>query len=385
MKRRKTSEVQIGKIKIGGSHPIVIQSMTNTDTSDVQATVAQILELALAGAEIVRITVNDEAAASAVPEIITQVRKKSPVPIVGDFHFNGNKLLKKYPECAQALDKYRINPGNAHDQNFREMVEIAIANQKPVRIGVNAGSIDAKIMQELMDKLKGQSSQEILEQAVIASALKSAQFAESLGLAKEKIVLSAKMSDVTSVIRVYEELAKKCDYALHLGLTEAGSGDQGIIKTSIALGTLLSQGIGDTIRVSLTPVQGVPRSQEVTVCQEILQALDLRRYSPRIISCPGCGRTSNEKFLPLVESLNKKCVQLKETHPHIKDTSIAIMGCVVNGPGESRHADIGISLPGKSEKPFAQVYLRGEHFCDLKGENIDDQFIDILEKYLQQK
>lgn len=384
MKRRKTPEVLIGSVKIGNENPVAIQSMTNTLTADIDATVKQILELNFAGSEIVRLTVNDAGAAQAIPHIVEKVRKLSPVPIVGDFHFNGNVLLRKYPECAQSLDKYRINPGNADDKNFREMVEMAIKNKKPVRIGVNAGSVDAKVLQHLMDDLKGFPSDEILEKAVVQSALQSAKLAEDLGLGRDKIVLSAKMSDVNSVIHVYRELAKHSPYALHLGLTEAGSGAQGIVKTSIALGILLQEGIGDTIRVSLTPSIKSPRTHEVKVCQEILQALNLRQFSPRIISCPGCGRTSNETFLPLVDKLNTKIVQLQGKYPILSSLKIAIMGCIVNGPGESLHADIGISLPGKCEKPMAQIYLKGVHFKDIKGDDMDEQFAVVLEDFLKQ-
>lgn len=390
MKRRKTPSVRIGNVTIGDNHPIAIQSMTNTDTTDKKATAAQILQLNTAGADIVRITVNDDAAAKSVPQIIEHVRKFSDVPIVGDFHFNGNLLLRKFPDCAQMLDKYRINPGNANQKNFCEMVDIALKNKKPVRIGVNGGSVDENILSQYMEKNALQKiplpSSRVLEQAVIDSVLESSQTALQLGIGQKKLILSAKMSDVNSVIRVYEALAKKTDLALHIGLTEAGSGDEGIVKSTLALGTLLQQGIGDTIRVSLTPEKSQSRTREVEICQQILQGLEIQRFKPSITSCPGCGRTSNEEYLQLASLLNKKIVQKKaewdQKFPRAKNLRIAVMGCVVNGPGESRQADIGIAFPGKTEKPLAQVFLKGKHHKNLTGDDIDQQFLHILEDYI---
>ncbi len=393
MKRHETPAVRIGKVQIGKKCPIAIQSMTNTDTADVEATAKQILELCEAGAAIVRITVNNETAAKSVPRIMEAVRKQSDVPIVGDFHFNGNVLLERFPDCAKSLDKYRINPGNADQKNFRETMETALKYEKPVRIGVNTGSLDRKILDQLMaqnaKRRVPESAEKILQMAAVESALASAKSAESLGLPKNKIVLSAKMSSVSATIAVYEALAKKSNYCLHLGLTEAGSGEQGVVQSAIALGTLLGQGIGDTIRVSLTPGRSTPRTREIEVCKHILQSLDLQNFAPRIISCPGCGRTSNEYFQNLVELLNIKIVQKmevwKKNFPEVVHLRIAIMGCVVNGPGESRQADIGISLPGRSESPIASVFVKGKHFCDLKGKNLDEQFLNILEDFMKQK
>ncbi len=359
---------------MGDNHPIVLQSMTNTDTSDVKSTVLQILELEKAGAEIVRITVNNDSAAKAAPHIIEKLRKKSEVPIVGDFHFNGNLLLKKYPECAKMLDKYRINPGNADDRNFREMIEIALKYEKPVRIGVNSGSV---------------KSINNIEEAVIQSALQSTKLAQKLGLPKDKIVLSAKMSDVNATIRVYEKIAKETNYVLHLGLTEAGMEEMGIVSSSIALGTLLHKGIGNTIRVSLTPSPDTPRTREVEIGKMIIQSLGLRNFRPHVTSCPGCGRTSNNCYQKLAESVNKFIDQKIHTwtqeYPGVENLKIAVMGCVVNGPGESKSADIGISLPGKMENSIAPVYIEGKHYCDLKGENLDKQFLEILEEYISKR
>ncbi|MCF7905717.1 flavodoxin-dependent (E)-4-hydroxy-3-methylbut-2-enyl-diphosphate synthase [Candidatus Gracilibacteria bacterium] len=391
MPRHKTVPVSVGNVRIGGENPVAIQSMTNTDTADAQTTVQQILELEHAGSEIMRLTVNNDDAARAVPRIVEKVRRTSTIPIVGDFHFNGNILLQKFPDCAASLDKYRINPGNADQKNFREMIETALTHNKPIRIGVNAGSVNRSILDDCMKKNGTRksplSSDAVLEEAVVSSTITSAQEAEKLGMKKNRLVLSAKMSSVHSVISVYRTLAKKSDYCLHLGLTEAGSDTQGIVQSSIALGILLNEGIGDTIRVSLTPSPSVPRTQEVEVCRQILQSLDLRHFSPRIISCPGCGRTSNEEFQKLVLSLNTKIVQQMKTwrtqYPGSESLRIAIMGCVVNGPGESSHADIGISFPGKTEAPFASVFVAGMHFCDLKGENIDEQFLEILEEFIK--
>jgi (E)-4-hydroxy-3-methylbut-2-enyl-diphosphate synthase len=392
--KRLTPEVVIGPVKMGGGNPIVIQSMTNTDTSDVDSTVAQALELAQAGAQVIRMTVNDLAATKAVPAIITQVRaglETHQVAFVGDFHFNGNKLLKAVPECAQALDKYRINPGNADDTNFKEMVEIAVQNKKVVRIGVNGGSLDPAVLDTLME-LNAQSptpleAGEIFIKAMVKSALNSAALAEKYGLHKNQIVVSVKISEVNQVVAAYKAVAEQSDYCLHLGLTEAGSGLQGVVQSSIALGILLNQNIGDTIRVSLTPNKNVPRSEEVEVCKHILQSLDRQRFRPKVVSCPGCGRTTSTFFQDLALRVNtlidQELESWKKDFPGVENLNIAVMGCVVNGPGESKNADIAISLPGKMEKAQAPVYIDGELKHWLKGENIEDQFIEILKKYLQ--
>ena len=381
---------------MGGDHKVVVQSMTNTDTSDVDSTVAQAAELAEAGAQLVRMTVNDDDAAKAVPEIRKVLENKldDKMPaLVGDFHFNGNRLLKKFPECAKALDKYRINPGNADDTNFREIVEIAIVNKKVVRIGVNGGSLDQAVLDRLMD-LNGKSpkplsSEAIFVEAMVESALNSAKLAESYGLAKKQIVISGKVSEVQQMISVYEKLAAKSDYVLHLGLTEAGGGDYGMISSSVALSILLQQGIGDTIRVSLTPTPGVPRSKEVEVCKSILQSLDLQNFRPKVTSCPGCGRTTSTYFQDLALKVNKKIDQKMPTwqaqYPGVEDLKIAVMGCVVNGPGESKYSDIAISLPGKMEQPMAPVYIDGKIAHNLKGDHIDDEFLQILDDYIKQR
>lgn len=394
--KRTTPTVQIGSVLMGGEHQVVVQSMTNTDTSDIESTVAQVVELAEAGSQVVRMTVNDDAAARAVPEIKKQVTEqlgdKAP-PLVGDFHFNGNHLLKKFPECAKALDKYRINPGNADDTNFREMVEIAIEHDKVVRIGVNGGSLDQKVLDRLMD-LNGMSpnpvsAEDIFVEAMVESALNSAKLAESYGLGKDQIVISGKVSEVQQMVAVYERLAEKSDYVLHLGLTEAGGGDYGMISSSVALGILLQQGIGDTVRVSLTPTPGVPRSKEVQVCQSILQSLDLQRFKPKVTSCPGCGRTTSTYFQELALKVNKKIDQKmtewKEQYPGVENLKIAVMGCVVNGPGESKYSDIAISLPGKMEQPMAPVYIDGKIHSNLKGDHIDDEFLALLDQYIVEK
>ena len=383
----------VGNMKIGGSNPVVIQSMTNTPTQDVEATVQQILELHQAGAQIVRITVNDIAAAQAVPLIIDAVRKTSDIPLVGDFHFNGNILLKKVPECAQSLDKYRINPGNASDENFKEMIEIALKYNKPIRIGVNGGSLDPHVLEDLMSLnalIKSPlSSDKIFVQAMVKSALNACDFAHSLGMQKDKIIVSVKVSEVGQMIEAAELLHQKSDYAIHLGLTEAGGGDFGTIASSVALGILLQKGIGNTIRVSLTPAPGVPRSQEVEVCKMILQSLGLKNFKPRITSCPGCGRTTSTFFQELAKTVNQqvdeKINAWKKLYPGVENLKIAVMGCVVNGPGESKNADIGISLPGTTEAPMAPVYIEGSLYKNLKGNDIDQQFLKILETYISQK
>ena len=383
--------IQIGDIFIGDKYPVVVQSMTNTDTADIKATVKQILELYEAGAEIVRFTINNFEAAKATPTIVERVRTKvNKIGLVGDFHFNGNKLLKRFPDCAQALDKYRINPGNVDDKNFREMIEMALKNKKAVRIGVNAGSIDSKILDQLMEKNakldEPQSVQKVLVQAVSESALKSAKLAEKWGLPKHRLVLSAKMSEVRSTIEVYEQLAKK-NYALHLGLTEAGMGDWGVVSSSVVLGVLLHKNIGSTIRISLTPTYGVPRTKEVEICQILLQSLGLKSFRPQVTSCPGCGRTSGVFFQKLATRVNQKIdekiSEWRIIYPGIENLKVAVMGCIVNGPGESKYADIGISLPGKMEKLIAPVYIEGTYVKALKGNDIEEQFLEILEKYVK--
>jgi len=391
MKYPNSVEVVIGTVKMGSLNKILVQSMSNTPTADVKATVEQILELANAGSVLVRMTVNDIEAAKAVPIIAVKVREKFPdLALVGDFHFNGNILLKKVPECAKSLDKYRINPGNVDDKNFREMIEMALKNKKAVRIGVNAGSIDSKILDQLMEKNakldEPQSVQKVLVQAVSESALKSAKLAEKWGLPKHRLVLSAKMSEVRSTIEVYEQLAKK-NYALHLGLTEAGMGDWGVVSSSVVLGVLLHKNIGSTIRISLTPTYGVPRTKEVEICQILLQSLGLKSFRPQVTSCPGCGRTSGVFFQKLATRVNQKIdekiSEWRIIYPGIENLKVAVMGCIVNGPGESKYADIGISLPGKMEKLIAPVYIEGTYVKALKGNDIEEQFLEILEKYVK--
>ena len=378
--------VFIGNVKIGGNEIIAIQSMTNTDTADVNKTAEQILVLNEAGAKIVRITVNNEDSAKAVPYIIEKIRKKSDVPIVGDFHFNGHLLLKKFPSTAKILDKYRINPGTSNDKNFCEIIEIAIKNKKPVRIGVNAGSIDQKIFEEVQKKFAGENIQKILQESCIKSVLNAAALAQKIGLKKNQIVLSAKISDVQSVIYVNEILAKS-GYALHLGLTEAGMGQMAIVSSVSALSILLQKKIGNTIRISLTPDGKNSRVQEVELCKMLLQSLGIKNFEPKIISCPGCGRTDNVFFQKLTKSINKKIKQKTESwkkeYKNIENLTIAVMGCTVNGPGESKHCNIGISLPGKSEKIIAPVYAKGKFIKNLSGNNLDDQFLEIVEQFIK--
>ncbi len=384
---------------MGGDNPVRIQSMTDTNTEDPAATTAQIIELIEAGSELVRITVNTDKAAQAVPEIKKQLLEKGyTTPIIGDFHYNGHLLLTNHPEMAQALDKYRINPGNVgsgekHDYNFSLMIQTALKYDKPVRIGVNGGSLDQELLLKLMDQNSisdsPQSDKEIFLEAMVQSALQSAEQAESLGLPPNKIVLSVKMSDVQSVIQAYKMLSERCDYALHLGLTEAGMGMKGIVASSAALAILLQEGIGDTIRISLTPEPGAPRAREVENCQLLLQTMSFRQFKPLVTSCPGCGRTSKGFFRELAQTVNqhisKKMPSWKEKYPGVEGLQIAVMGCIVNGPGESKHADIGISLPGNAEKPIAPVYIEGNHFKTLQGENVSEEFIEILEKYIDDR
>jgi (E)-4-hydroxy-3-methylbut-2-enyl-diphosphate synthase len=394
--RKKTVTVDVGGCKVGGNAPIVVQSMTNTDTEDAESTAKQVAELAQAGSELVRITVNTREAADRVPAIFEKLDKMGvKVPIVGDFHFNGHLLLKKYPECAKLLAKYRINPGNVgfgrrHDDNFRQMIEVAVENDKPVRIGVNWGSLDQVLLAKMMDdngKLaEPKTADEVLMDAMVESAITSAELAESYGLGHDKIILSAKVSNVQSLLRVYRDLSKRSDYPLHLGLTEAGMGSKGIVASSAALSILLQEGIGDTIRVSLTPRPGGERTEEVIVSQQILQSLGIRNFLPAVTACPGCGRTTSTLFQELAEQiqnhLNTQMKEWRETYKGVEALRVAVMGCVVNGPGESKHADIGISLPGTGEEPRAPVYVDGKLFTTLQGADIAVNFMSIVNEYV---
>ena len=398
MLRRNSSAVIIGNVIVGGDAPIVVQSMTNTETSDVIRTAAQIAELAQAGSEIVRVTVNDLAAAKAIPEIKNQLsRMNVEVPIVGDFHFNGHKLLNEVPDCAELLDKYRINPGNVgrgskRDSQFASMIETACKFDKPIRIGVNWGSLDQAVLAEEMDKNQQAANprplEAVMHEALITSALSSAKQAEALGLANNKIIISCKLSEVQQLIQVYEKLAQRCSYPLHLGLTEAGMGTKGIVASSAALAVLLQQGIGDTIRISLTPRPGGSRTEEVLVAQELLQSLGLRAFAPAVTSCPGCGRTTSDYFQTLADEiqtfLRDSMPGWKTSYPGVETLSVAVMGCVVNGPGESKFANIGISLPGSGEAPVAPVYIDGEKACTLRGEQIADEFKGIVINYIKE-
>jgi (E)-4-hydroxy-3-methylbut-2-enyl-diphosphate synthase len=395
--RRASVPVNVGGVWVGGDHPIAVQSMTNTDTADVGATVSQVEALAQAGSELVRVTVNTREAARAVPDIVKRLRDRHiTVPIIGDFHYNGHILLSAYPECAQALDKYRINPGNVgmgrqHDDNFRAIIEIALEFEKPVRIGVNWGSLDQSLVTRLMDENARSSdpkdSREVIMEAMVLSGLESAEMAKSYGMADDRIILSAKVSGVQDLIDVYRELAVRSSYALHLGLTEAGMGRRGIVSSTAALSVLLQEGIGDTIRVSLTPAPGGDRTEEVRTCQDILQSLGIRSFSPRVTACPGCGRTTSTVFQEMADDiqgyLNSRMPSWKQLYPGVEKLKIAVMGCVVNGPGESKHADIGISLPGTGEEPKAPVYVDGRLMTTLKGPAIVDDFIAILDEYLE--
>ncbi len=397
--RRKTPSVVVGGLLLGSDHPVAVQSMTDTPTADVDATLAQTLLLIEAGSEMVRWTINDDAAALGAIKIIGHLRSNGiATPVIGDFHFNGHVILAKHPQLAELLDKYRINPGNVSgaartDDNFSRIIGIAVKNSKAVRIGVNWGSLDREILSTMMDSNQRASDPKSLKQimydAVIQSALDSAAYALELGLPRSKLVLSAKLSVVQDTIEVYRRLSRECDYVLHLGLTEAGGGVKGITSSAAALGVLLEQGIGDTIRVSLTPEPGAPRSREVEVCQELLQSLGFRYFIPSIASCPGCGRTKSVYFQALAQDIQKhvssRMTQWRKAYPGVEKLKIAVMGCVVNGPGESRHADIGISLPGAFEDPVAPVYIDGEKKTVLKGDRIKEEFIEILEKYVSDK
>ncbi|MCG6864369.1 MAG: flavodoxin-dependent (E)-4-hydroxy-3-methylbut-2-enyl-diphosphate synthase [Thiogranum sp.] len=397
IRRHHTRAVTVGSIVVGGDAPIVVQSMTNTDTADVEATARQVTQLAQAGSELVRITVNSEEAAAAVPRIRDQLDAQGvDVPLIGDFHFNGHKLLARYPACAEALAKYRINPGNVgrgkkRDEQFATMIDTACRYDKPVRIGVNWGSLDQELVVRLMDentqRAEPGDTHEIIHQAMVASALENAERAEELGLGKDKIILSVKMSGVQDLIAVYRSIAERCEYALHLGLTEAGMGAKGIVASTAALAVLLQQGIGDTIRISLTPEPGGSRSQEVIVAQEILQSMGLRSFTPSVVACPGCGRTSSDYFQKLARDiqdyLRDQMPAWHSRYPGVENMTVAVMGCVVNGPGESKHANIGISLPGTGERPVAPVYVDGEKTVTLKGEHIAEEFQRLVNDYVE--
>jgi (E)-4-hydroxy-3-methylbut-2-enyl-diphosphate synthase len=394
---RHTVAVTVGNVLVGADAPVVVQSMTNTDTADIPATAQQVTELARAGSELVRITVNSEEAARSVAEISEKlVQAGEDIPLIGDFHFNGHKLLAKYPDCAQALAKYRINPGNVgrgekRDEQFAAMIETACKYEKPVRIGVNWGSLDQALVARLMDENSSQpepkDAQELMHEIMVTSALESAAQAETLGLPRNRIILSAKMSGVQDLIAVYRELSRRCDYALHLGLTEAGMGSKGIVASTAALSVLLQEGIGDTIRISLTPEPGGDRSREVVVAQEILQSMGLRHFTPAVVACPGCGRTTSHYFQQLAQDiqdyLRRQMPLWRGQYNGVEEMTVAVMGCVVNGPGESKHANIGISLPGTGEKPVAPVYVDGEKTVTLKGDHIAEEFQKIVDDYVQ--
>jgi (E)-4-hydroxy-3-methylbut-2-enyl-diphosphate synthase len=399
MQKRISRQVAVGGVRIGGGAPIVVQSMTNTDTEDAAATARQVEALARAGSELVRITVNTPQAAARVPEIRSRLDAAGcAVPLIGDFHYNGHRLLTQYPDCARALAKYRINPGNVgkgakRDEQFATLIECALKYDKPVRIGVNWGSLDQELLAQLMDENARKSppldATEVMKEAVIRSALESARQAEACGLPAERMVISCKMSQVQDLIAVYRALAARCDYALHLGLTEAGMGSKGIVASTAALAVLLQEGIGDTIRVSLTPEPGGDRTREVQVAQEILQTMGLRAFTPMVSACPGCGRTTSTVFQELAEKiqgyLREQMPQWKSAYPGVEQMRVAVMGCVVNGPGESKHADIGISLPGTGEVPVAPVYVDGRKTVTLKGERIAEEFQAIVEDYVRRK
>jgi len=398
-KRRNTIPVKVGNISIGGLNPIVIQSMTNTDTADVNATYKQILDLANAGSEIVRVTVDREASAKAIPYIKEKLLKnKCNVPIVGDFHYIGHSLLNKFPDCAKTLDKYRINPGNVgfrekKDIQFSSMIKVAVKNNKPVRIGVNWGSLDQELLSNLMDKnsklKKPLDAESVTKKALIVSALASAKKAEDLGLKKEKIIISCKVSELKILVEVYEKLAKDCNYSLHLGLTEAGMGIKGIVSSTAALSLILSKGIGDTIRISLTPKPNGDRREEVYVAQEILQNLGIRSFAPKVTACPGCGRTTSKVFQELAENIQiyirNQMPIWKKKYNGVESLKLAVMGCIVNGPGESKNADLGISLPGTGETPTMPVFIDGKKSHTLRGKNVTEDFKKIIHEYIEKK
>lgn len=396
--RRTSSAVRVGKVWVGGDHPVVVQSMTNTDTADAKSTAQQVAELARAGSELVRITVNTLEAAQAVPEIVRRLEMMScDVPLIGDFHYNGHQLLTNVPECARLLAKYRINPGNVgfgrkRDDQFATIIELAILHQKPVRIGVNWGSLDQSLLARLMDEnaasANPQDAQAVMREALIRSALDSAEQAEKLGLPHDHIILSCKVSNVQDLIAVYRCIAKRCDYALHLGLTEAGMGSKGIVCSTAALAVLLQEGIGDTIRISLTPEPEQSRADEVIVAQELLQSMGMRAFAPMVTACPGCGRTTSTFFQALARDVQgfvrERMPEWRSQYQGVENLSLAVMGCVVNGPGESRHANIGISLPGTGEAPVAPVFIDGHKQVTLRGEAMTSEFLQIIEQYVQQ-
>jgi len=394
--RRQTVTAHVGGVPVGSAHPVVVQSMTNTDTADAAGTAAQVAALARAGSQIVRVTVNNEEAAAAVPELVARLAGEGiDTPIVGDFHYNGHLLLAKYPQTARALAKYRINPGNVggkrRDENFRSIVRIAVDNDKPVRIGVNWGSLDQDLLTDMMDANARAphpaAAKDVYIEAMLASALRSAALAEEVGLPHDHILISAKVSVVQDLVEVYRRLAQRCDYPLHLGLTEAGLGTKGVIASTAGLSILLAEGIGDTIRVSLTPKPGGDRSEEVVVAQQILQSLGLRSFTPQVTACPGCGRTTSTFFQHMAEDiqeyLREQMPVWRESRPGVEELRVAVMGCVVNGPGESKHANIGISLPGTFEEPKAPVYVDGKLMVTLKGDRIVPEFLEILEEYVK--
>jgi (E)-4-hydroxy-3-methylbut-2-enyl-diphosphate synthase len=396
IQRRKTVTCTIGDVRVGSDAPVVVQSMTNTDTADVASTVEQVAALARAGSELVRVTVNNEDAAAGVPHIVEQLDSRGiHVPIIGDFHYNGHILLKKFPACAKALAKYRIKPGNVsvgrkNDDNFRTMIEVAVENQKPVRIGVNWGSLDQSLLTRMMDEnsrsADPKDAREVTMEAMVVSALNSAKLAEKYGLHSDQIILSAKVSGVQDLVDVYRSLASRCNYPLHLGLTEAGMGAKGIVASSAGLSILLQEGIGDTIRVSLTPAPGGDRAEEVRVAQQILQSLGIRSFTPQVTACPGCGRTTSTFFQEMAEQiqsyLREHMLVWKERYSGVEEMKVAVMGCVVNGPGESKHASLGISLPGTFEEPKAPVYVDGRLMTTLRGDKIVEEFIRILDEYV---
>ncbi len=396
--RRHTVAVDVDGVIVGGGHPVVVQSMTNTDTVDADATAIQVARLAHAGSELVRVTVNTAEAAAAVPEMVRKVRGLGvDVPIIGDFHYNGHQLLVDYPETAALLAKYRINPGNVgakrHDEHFATIVKVAIDNDKPVRIGVNWGSLDQAVLTELMDAnallAEPRDARDVMIEAMLQSALRSAELAEQTGLGHDRIIISAKVSGVRDLVDVYRLLAARCDYPLHLGLTEAGMGDKGVIASTAGLAILLNEGIGDTIRVSLTPEPGAPREREVEIAQQVLQSMGLRSFLPQVSACPGCGRTTSTFFQEMAQEiqayLKDRMPEWKTSHPGAEDLRVAVMGCVVNGPGESKHADIGISLPGTFEEPVAPVFIDGRLDRTLRGDGLVAEFIDILEDYVARR
>ncbi len=387
--------MDVGGVKVGADHPVVVQSMTNTDTADVEATARQVAALAAAGSELVRVTVNTEEAAAAVPRIAERLGALGcAVPLIGDFHYNGHLLLTRHPDCARALAKYRINPGNVggkrHDEHFRSIVEVALANGRPVRIGVNWGSLDQALLTELMDanaaRPEPRPASEVMLEAMVESALRSAALAEECGLGHDRIILSAKVSGVQDLVAVYRRLAARCDLPLHLGLTEAGMGAKGIVASTAGLAILLQEGIGDTIRVSLTPAPGGDRTEEVQVAQQVLQSLGLRSFVPQVTACPGCGRTTSTFFQEMAAEiqayLRRRMPEWRERHPGVEEMRVAVMGCVVNGPGESKHANIGISLPGSFEEPTAPVFVDGRLLTTLRGDDLVPRFLGILDEYV---